>query len=55
MPETQKQRVTKGAVWATLEKFSVQAMHFDVGMVLHSFGTNFSHNAPLLTRAPALC
>lgn len=34
MPESLKSKVAKGAVWATLEKFSVQAMQFVVGMVL---------------------
>ena len=34
MSESLKNKVAKGAVWATLEKFSVQAMHFVVGMVL---------------------
>ena len=34
MAESLKNKVAKGAVWATMEKFSVQAMHFVVGMVL---------------------
>ena len=34
MPESLKNKVAKGAVWATLERFSVQAMQFVVGMVL---------------------
>lgn len=34
MADSLKNKVAKGAVWATLEKFSVQAMHFVVGMVL---------------------
>ena len=32
--ETLKDKVAKGAVWATLERFSVQAMQFVVGLVL---------------------
>ena len=34
MADSLKNKVAKGAVWAALEKFSVQAMHFVVGMVL---------------------
>jgi O-antigen/teichoic acid export membrane protein len=34
MSESLKNKVAKGAVWATMEKFSVQAMHFVVSMVL---------------------
>ncbi|MBR3924124.1 MAG: hypothetical protein IKJ45_13480 [Kiritimatiellae bacterium] len=34
MADSLKNKVAKGAVWATMEKFSVQAMHFVVGMVL---------------------
>ena len=34
MADSLKSKVTKGAVWATLERFSVQAMQFVVGMVL---------------------
>lgn len=34
LADSLKSKVAKGAVWATLEKFAVQAMHFVVGMVL---------------------
>ena len=34
MSDSLKNKVAKGAVWATMEKFSVQAMHFVVGIVL---------------------
>lgn len=34
MADSLKSKVAKGAVWATLERFSVQTMHFVVGMVL---------------------
>ena len=34
MADSLKNKVAKGAVWATLERFSVQAMQFVVGMVL---------------------
>ncbi|MBR3921749.1 MAG: lipopolysaccharide biosynthesis protein [Kiritimatiellae bacterium] len=34
MADSLKNKVAKGAVWATMEKFSVEAMHFVVGMVL---------------------
>ncbi len=34
MADSLKNKVAKGAVWATLEKFFMQAMHFVVGMVL---------------------
>ena len=34
MAESLKAKVAKGAVWATMEKFAVQAMQFVVGMVL---------------------
>ena len=34
MAETLRQKVAKGAVWATMEKFSTQAVTFTVGLVL---------------------
>lgn len=34
MADSLKNKVAKGAVWATMEKFAVQAMQFVVGMVL---------------------
>lgn len=34
MSDSLKSKVAKGAVWATMERFSVQAMHFVVSMVL---------------------
>lgn len=34
MADSLKNKVAKGAVWATLERFSVQAMQFVVGMIL---------------------
>ena len=34
LADSLKNKVAKGAVWATLERFSVQAMQFVVGMVL---------------------
>lgn len=34
LAESLKNKVAKGAVWATMERFSVQAMQFVVGMVL---------------------
>ena len=34
LADSLKSKVAKGAVWATLEKFAVQAMHFVVSMVL---------------------
>lgn len=34
MADSLKTKVARGAAWATMEKFAVQAMHFVVGMVL---------------------
>ena len=34
MADSLKSKVAKGAVWATMERFAVQTMHFVVGMIL---------------------